>query len=307
MLSIRSAARSAPRALGRLARQTPVARPNTLFKTSSPLSAALRTQRASAFSTTVFRRAAESDEELAAKLESELQFEEEVKQNEQLPASVKDFLDNSPFELHDSPGKEDVKLTRTFGDEKITITFSIADLANYDPDMYEQDRALEDEDDIDASDVQNANKQANVPATGGARSAQAEEDLEAEEEEDLDDDAAPPTRLSIVVEKPGRSPGALNIDAVAQDGSIVVENMFYYEDAALATPTTPEGAQKKADVYPGAPFGSLDEDLQILMERYLEERGVTQALAVFAPDYVDVKEQKEYVRWLSNVKGFISA
>lgn len=173
--------------------------------------------------------------------------------------------------------------------------------------MYEQDRALEDEDDIDASDVQNANKQANVPATGGARSAQAEEDLEAEEEEDLDDDAAPPTRLSIVVEKPGRSPGALNIDAVAQDGSIVVENMFYYEDAALATPTTPEGAQKKADVYPGPPFGSLDEDLQILMERYLEERGVTQALAVFAPDYVDVKEQKEYVRWLSNVKGFISA
>jgi complement component 1 Q subcomponent-binding protein len=61
------------------------------------------------------------------------------------------------------------------------------------------------------------------------------------------------------------------------------------------------------DTYPGPPFGSLDEDLQILMERYLEERGITQALAIFAPDYMDFKEQKEYMAWLKNVKGFIDA
>jgi complement component 1 Q subcomponent-binding protein len=80
----------------------------------------VQSSRASAFSTSLFRRAAsgETDEELSAKLESELQFEEEVKQNEQLPASVKDFIDNSPFELQDTPGKEEVKLTRTFGEEK---------------------------------------------------------------------------------------------------------------------------------------------------------------------------------------------
>ena len=38
--------------------------------------------------------------------------------NEQQPASVKDFLDNSPFELIDTAGQEVVKLTRSFGDEK---------------------------------------------------------------------------------------------------------------------------------------------------------------------------------------------
>lgn len=40
-----------------------------------------------------------------------------MKENEQLPASVKDFLENSPFELKDIPGKEDVRLTRKFGNE----------------------------------------------------------------------------------------------------------------------------------------------------------------------------------------------
>lgn len=75
-------------------------------------------QLTSAFSTTPFRRApaGQTDEELSNKLESELQFENEVKSDE-VPASVKDFLENSPFKLQDTPGKEDVFLTRKFGNE----------------------------------------------------------------------------------------------------------------------------------------------------------------------------------------------
>ncbi|KAK2770715.1 regulatory protein suaprga1 [Colletotrichum kahawae] len=303
MLSIRSIARSAPRTLTRLSATTlrQTARPGAFVKASSWGAV----QRASAFSSSAFRKApaGETDAELLAKLESELSFEDEVKQNEQLPASVKDFLDNGPFELHDTPGKEEVKLTRKFGEEtdiltksRITVTFSIADLANYDPEMYEQDRALDDE--YDPSEPQN-------PKQNGARSANPEEDIE-DEEGELDE-AAPPCRLSIVVEKPGKTEGALNIDATAQDGAITVENMYYYEDGKLAHGSSADIAHARADVYPGPPFGSLDEDLQILMERYLEERGITQALAIFAPDYIDVKEQKEYVRWLKNVKGFVNA
>jgi complement component 1 Q subcomponent-binding protein, mitochondrial len=121
MLSFRSIARSAPRTLTRIS--TPAlrqcnARPSALLRLSQ--GTFLRPAQASAFSTSVFRRAAagETDEELSAKLESELQFEEEVAQNEQLPSSIKDYLDNSPFELVDIEGKEDVKLIRTFGEEK---------------------------------------------------------------------------------------------------------------------------------------------------------------------------------------------
>lgn len=112
-------------------------------------------------------------------------------------------------------------------------------------------------------------------------------------------------RLNIVVEKPGQ--GALNIEAVVQDAAIIVENMYYYNDPAIAHSATPEAAHKERDVYPGPPFGTLDEDLQLLMEQYLDERGINSALAVFVPDYMDVKEHREYVTWLNNVKKFIDA
>ncbi|KAF7547607.1 hypothetical protein G7Z17_g7605 [Cylindrodendrum hubeiense] len=298
MLSVRNFARSAPRAVARLstaALRQSVARPSTFVKASSL--SALRPAQAS-FSTTVFRRAAdaETDEELSAKLESELQIEEDMKTSEQEPASIKDFLNNSAFKLIDTPGQEVVKLERDFGDEKITISFSIADITNYDP--YAEDSALEEEG-LEDDAVQGGN--------GQRKGRAAEEDIDEELEEELEDENAAPINLSIVVEKPGKTVGALNIDATAQDGNIVVENLFYYDDAKVAKVESPEAAQKRADVYPGPPFGSLDDDLQVLMERFLEERGITQALAVFVPDYVDVKEQREYTRWLSNVKAFIDA
>jgi complement component 1 Q subcomponent-binding protein, mitochondrial len=122
MMSMRAFARSAPRSLTRLSsaalRQTAVARPSSLVKSTSwaPLRSS---QFTSAFSTSQFRNAPanEVDDELSAKLESELQYENELKDSEPTPASVKDFLENSPFELIDTPGKEDVILKRKFGNE----------------------------------------------------------------------------------------------------------------------------------------------------------------------------------------------
>ncbi|KAJ8125957.1 hypothetical protein O1611_g7681 [Lasiodiplodia mahajangana] len=131
---------------------------------------------------------------------------------------------------------------------------------------------------------------------------------ETEAEEGLEDDGAEapiPFRLNIVVEKPGK--GALNIEAMAQDGTILVDNFYYYKDASMAHSSTPEAVHGAEDVYPGPPFPSLDEDLQALVERYLEERGISQALALFIPDYMDLKEQREYQDWLKNVKDFVAA
>jgi complement component 1 Q subcomponent-binding protein len=138
------------------------------------------------------------------------------------------------------------------------------------------------------------------------RSQSDKEEGSSEEDFDSGADAAVPCRLTVIVEKPNQ-PGALNIEATAQDGSIIVDNVYYFADKALAYGDSGEAAHRAQGVYAGPPFGSLDEDLQILMERYLEERGVTQALAVFVPDYMDVKEQKEYLAWLEGLKGFIDA
>lgn len=125
MLSIRTFARSAPRTTARLTASTirqSVARPSTSSYYRSAAAALQSPMRTSAatFATTASRRAPESeiDDELSAKLDSEIQIEEDMKTNEQQPASVKDFLANSPFELIDTPGQEVVKLERSFGDEK---------------------------------------------------------------------------------------------------------------------------------------------------------------------------------------------
>ncbi|KAI1497278.1 suaprga1-like protein [Biscogniauxia marginata] len=294
MLSLRVAARSAPRSLARLSsaairQSSRAARPSSLLKSSW---APLRTsQFTSSFSTTPRRQEAgnEVDQELSSKLESELQFEHEIKDKDHVPASVKDFLENSPFELKDTPGTEDVVLTRKFGDETITVTFSISDLANYDPDMFNEDAALADED---------------LESPDGKRLAQ-DESEDGIEDGDVESEPAVPCRLSVVVEKPNK--GALHIEALAQDGQIMVENFYYYRDSKLAHGETADAVHAAEDVYPGPPFGTLDDDLQLLMERYLDERGVTQALAVFAPDYMDLKEQREYQAWLKDVKAFIDA
>ena len=55
---------------------------------------------------------------MIAKLAAEISMENEMKENEGIPTSVKDFIDHSNFEVYDVPGEEDVVLTRNFGDEK---------------------------------------------------------------------------------------------------------------------------------------------------------------------------------------------
>lgn len=64
------------------------------------------------------RSGAEGDAELIHKLESEIAVENEMADDEGVPTSVKDYLENGPFKITDIPGQEDVVLTRQFGDEK---------------------------------------------------------------------------------------------------------------------------------------------------------------------------------------------
>lgn len=202
----------------------------------------------------------------------------------------------------------------------IRVVFSITDLNNVeqDPDKYD-DRALYDEDEegLDGMDGQSGGAQSKGAITSGQtkngninvapenRVAPADrqelaDDESAAAEDGSGEDAEPsfPARVNITVSKPGK--GSLQIETVAQDGSIIIESVYYYSDPSLAEPKTPEHELARRDLYLGPPFGNLDEDLQVILERYLDERGINTALALFIPDYVDYKEQKEYLRWLSS-------
>ncbi|CAD6569372.1 MAG: hypothetical protein ASARMPREDX12_002396 [Alectoria sarmentosa] len=270
------------------------------------------------------------DQELSAKIESELQLEREMRDSAKLPSSLQDYLDSSSFELYDTPGQEEVVLTRKFGDESLRVSFSIADLnaMDQDPDDYRadpndpsQDPALYDEDDgsiPESAQSGGANTKGaiNVGHTKGGNIKIAPEDRVAPaDREDLADDESPssneddepsfPARVNVMIEKVGK--GTLQIETTAQDGEIVIDNVYFFKDAELADAKTAELDWKRRNLYEGPPFGNLDEDLQVLLERYLDERGVNTALAMWVPEYIDFKEQREYLNWLSNVKSFVDA
>jgi complement component 1 Q subcomponent-binding protein len=118
MLSIRSFARAAPRTVTRLTASA-IRRPTSVSLLQLAWKPA-RTQCAAAFSTSTIRpaKAGEGDDELIAKLDSEIQMEQEMKEESDIPTSVKDYLENGPFEIIDTPGQEEVVLVRQFGDEK---------------------------------------------------------------------------------------------------------------------------------------------------------------------------------------------
>lgn len=61
--------------------------------------------------------AGEVDDELVAKLDSEISMEQEMKENSEVPQSVREYLENGPFEIQDVEGSEEVVLTRTYGEE----------------------------------------------------------------------------------------------------------------------------------------------------------------------------------------------
>lgn len=255
--------------------------------------------------------------ELAGKLGQELALEKEMRDPNVLPDHLKEFLDNTPFQLQDIAGNEEIVMTRTFGDEKIKVTFSIDDLNNVDEDPDQlHDHGMEDEfdDPSDLPDTQdggaNSKGAINQGRTAGGNfkvapedSIESAENTEAEANAEQDNEPSFPAHLLVTVERANK--GAMQIEAIAQDGLIVIDNIYFYKDASLADPKTSESEKKAARTYTGPPFGNLDEDLQILFENYLSERGINTTMALFVPEYIDFKEQKEYMQWLSNVQSFV--
>ncbi|KAI4124558.1 MAG: hypothetical protein LQ347_005691 [Umbilicaria vellea] len=243
----------------------------------------------------------------------------------ELPETIRDYLENSPFKLHDTPGQDEVDLTRQYGNETIRITFSIVDLNTLsdDPDGYSDDPALHDEDSASISEEgQSGGAQSKGTinrgrSRGGNINVEPEDSVAPADRSDLADDETPyseeeadeqtsfPARVNVTITKAGQ--GALQVETVAQDGMIVIDNVYYFPNAEMANVKSADQDWEKKGLYTGPPFGNLDQDLQVLLEKYLEERGVNTALALWVPEYIDFKEQREYVNWLGNVKAFVDA
>ena len=87
---------------------------------------------------------------------------------------------------------------------------------------------------------------------------------------------------------------------------VVIENVYYFNKAGFAEAKSPQDEWDSRDLYTGPPYGNLDQDLQVLLERFLDERGINTALALWVPEYIDFKEQREYLNWLSGTFDLVS-
>ncbi|KAL7321076.1 Mitochondrial acidic protein mam33 [Mucor circinelloides] len=232
------------------------------------------------------------DPDLVHLLDEELQFE---KTETEAPAFIKEFLDTNLFQIEDKVGHDKVRLTRTFGNEKINVIFSISDINNTVEEFTEEE--LQDGEEIITKDITD---------TTDEKQASGEEEVTAIKDQDLDS-VSFPVRATVIIEKQDK--GSLVLNTVAQDGYLHIDAVRYFKQGQIQPQemTTVDIGEQRQDLYMGPVYDELDEQIQTTFSRYLEERGIDTALATFLPDYVDYKEQKEYVNWLKDVNDFVSA
>jgi complement component 1 Q subcomponent-binding protein len=68
----------------------------------------------------------------------------------------------------------------------------------------------------------------------------------------------------------------------------------------MLSPNNFDVEKKRLEQYAGPVFVNLDDELQAEMQNYIENRGINEQLANFVTEYIDTKEQKEYVQWLQS-------
>ncbi|KAJ5780567.1 Mitochondrial glycoprotein [Penicillium paradoxum] len=287
MLSLRTISRSIPRSFSRSI-ATSALRPalpkpvlqQTWKQATKPAYAAFSTS-------SIFKApSSEVDIDLLAKLEDELKHEKssDIPEFAEQQEIIDEIVKHGEWQVKDVAGEQEVILSKKFGNENIRVSFTVADIQN----ISEQ----EDFDDASLTDEMEFQNQ--------SRGQHAETSEEFEQPE-----PSFPARVNITVEKPNN--GALLIQTVVQDGVFQIEEVSHFAKADLAQAQTAEKDWARQSLYAGPPFENLDEDLQGLWDRYLEDRGINAEFANMVPDYISVKEQKEYLRWLETVKNFIGA
>ncbi|KAI8815071.1 mitochondrial glycoprotein [Cladochytrium replicatum] len=214
-----------------------------------------------AFSTSRFNQShGLVDVDLAQKLSEELDYEkgESGETDAQFQQTLKNFEKLGIWKIEDKTGEKEVTMTRTYGNEKISVIFST--------------------DAINEQDIE-----------------------EGEESESF------PVSLTILIEKAGSEDrGALEIIATSEEGSIYIESVAYNKSSALAADTSAEGDWQRRGKYSGPIFTDIDEELQDLFHKYIEERGIDTGMSEFIPEYLEKKEQREYMNWLGSIKGFVA-
>ncbi|KAJ7911044.1 mitochondrial glycoprotein [Mycena leptocephala] len=212
-------------------------------------------------------KAGSSDVALSQKLAEELKYENEETPAGEQPEFLASFMSQGIWKIQDTPNNSEVVLTRQFGNENIQVKFSVVDLQMSEDPEFDEDTEEAPEEEMPSSDYMRA----------------------------------------VVSITKSTAPGAMQIDMEVQSGSFLVQNVTYYADGKLGDDATVEGDWKRRALYMGPEFTTLDVSVQEQFEKFLEERDLGENTAFFVLEYAQYKEQREYVKWLENVKKFVDA
>ncbi|KAI7232907.1 hypothetical protein KC330_g5691 [Hortaea werneckii] len=323
MMSLRAFARAAPRITSRINSTTATASFRPALQSAITRSTA-SSQLPRCFCTSI-RRSDDAAQELAAKLHQEIQLEtEENASPADSDSNIAAFTSQNPhWSIHDTPGEQEVTLTRQYDDETITVSFNIVD---FNTPAYEQEEADEAQMDEEESDFAQMDHQSGGGNTKGAVNqgrtsagnfkvapednvAPADRDGLRSEEDEQEGGPAFPANVNVLVQRKGK--GALKCNLIADNGIFTIQSVTHLPDNSLTSSKSPAellrdtATSETENLYTGPPFQQLDEEVQSLMEAYLDVRGINTALALFVPEYIDVKEQREYLGWLGRVRGFV--
>ncbi|VVA91485.1 unnamed protein product [Arabis nemorensis] len=66
-----------------------------------------------------------------------------------------------------------------------------------------------------------------------------------------------------------------------------------------------KSSKSSPNAYIGPEFEEMEDELQDSLYRFLEERGISDDLAVFLHQYMKNKYKAEYIRWMETVKSYV--
>ncbi|KAK9475405.1 mitochondrial glycoprotein [Dipodascopsis tothii] len=223
-------------------------------------------------------RSAPVDGDLSNMLESELLYAETAEKEEPVLAEkdVVAFQDESGFKLEYVEGQSTGVLVANRDNEVIRVQFGIA--------MDKTGGFPEDMEEFEGEE-------------------NASEQFEDEEGEFDFENGAVVYPASITIQKGGK--GGLVFYGVVDENDFAISDIQFAETAEelAAAGVAPQPLAK----YAGPEWESLDEKLQELFLRYLEERGINEKMAWFIYNFAFRTEDQQYKTWLQSVRTFVDA
>ncbi|KAJ1725389.1 Mitochondrial acidic protein mam33 [Coemansia erecta] len=218
------------------------------------------------------------DSDLSHTLSEEIDYEAKQAAEEGEPEFIQAFTNKTGFKIKSQLGDNRVVMVKQFGSETITVSFDVSEILNVD-------------DPIADISVYRENEEGDAVKEAERKAEDTPEDF--------------PICFTATFAKPGAP--VLHMELECEEGEIGVDHMKFLPDEESAIAGTTEKDWARRQVYCGPIYGQLSDDLKENIDEFLAERNVDTALTLFMQDFIEYKEQGEYLNWLKSFKKFIEA